>query len=118
MHRYHDVDRMVKALLALKEAYPPLIIGTEIIVGFPTERIEDVKKTLDLLEVIKFDWILIHPYSERKGTESEKIYPKVPREEINRRVKYVCKSLKKMGYYLLKSPWSDAIVANINKARS
>ncbi len=56
-----------KALLALS-AMPDLAIGTDIIVGFPTETDGDFRETLSLLRDFPFAYAHIFSYSRRPGT--------------------------------------------------
>jgi tRNA-2-methylthio-N6-dimethylallyladenosine synthase len=73
-------------------------VATECINGFPTETKEEFQSTLDFIKEVGFDWGFIFPFSARRGSESEKIEPKVPEEEILVRMKYARDYLKKIGY--------------------
>ncbi|MCD6512399.1 MAG: radical SAM protein [Thermoplasmata archaeon] len=98
MHRYSNTDKMKEAYKRIKEAYPPLIIETESICGFPSETWDEFMDTLNFITEVGFDWGVIFPFSEKRGTEAEKIEPKVPQDEIMRRMKYAKKFLRKNGY--------------------
>ena len=51
---------------------PEILLGTDVIVGFPTETEEDFRKTIDLILNLNFVNIHAFPFSLRKDTEIEK----------------------------------------------
>jgi len=51
---------------------PDIFLGTDVIVGFPTETEEDFRKTIDLILNLNFVNIHAFPFSLRKDTEIEK----------------------------------------------
>ena len=51
---------------------PEIFLGTDVIVGFPTETEEDFRKTIDLILNLNFVNIHAFPFSLRKDTEIEK----------------------------------------------
>ena len=98
MNRYSDVDRMKKAILRLKNAYPSLSLLSQNIGGFPTEKEDEFKETLRFIKEVDFDGGLIYPFSCKTGTEAEKIEPKIPQKEIINRLKYAKKYMRSSGY--------------------
>jgi tRNA-2-methylthio-N6-dimethylallyladenosine synthase len=64
-------------------------LTTDIIVGFPTETLENFKDTYDLVKNIKFDAAYIFKYSSRPHTEAEKLVDDVDRKEKERRHKLI-----------------------------
>ncbi len=99
MNRYSDVGKIKDAFLRLKKAYPKLKFSTHIILGFPSETIEDLEKTISFLDAIDFDYILVFTYVEIPGAKSEMIKPKIPKDILESRLKYLKKHLKKEGYH-------------------
>lgn len=59
------------------------------IVGFPTEEWEEYTELEEFIETQKFDKLALFEYSDEPGTESFSIYPKLEREEIERRYTYL-----------------------------
>jgi len=98
MHRYSDTEKMKDAFLRLKRAYTNLGIDTLIMVGFPTETDVDFEQTVSLFKEVNFISGSFFPFSGREGTVAPAIEPKVPKNDINKRMKYAYKSLKKLGY--------------------
>ncbi len=62
-------------------------LGTDIIVGFPTETEEDFQKTKQTLEEIRFDNAYIFKYSTRPHTKAAELKDDVPTKEKKRRHK-------------------------------
>jgi len=98
MRRYHDIEKIKDAFSRLKKAYPPLLLETEIIVGFPTETFEEFLDSLRVIAEVRFNWGVIYPFSCKSGTEAENINPKITQEEISRRMAYAKKYLRKQKY--------------------
>ena len=94
MRRYSDTGKMKDALLSLKKACPDLLLDTDFIVGFPTETKEDIDETLSFIKEINFNAGSIISFSCKTDTDAENMEPKVSREEVSRRFRYMQKCLK------------------------
>ncbi len=70
MRRRYDAQTYIHAIKALQETLPNLLITTDLIVGFPGEREEDFKETLQTLEACRFYQVHVFPYSKRSGTQA------------------------------------------------
>lgn len=83
MNRRHTIEDFYKLITAIKKVKPDVELGTDIIVGFPSETREQFMDTIKLFEKIKFNVAFISIYSARKGTPAEKLgyVDDVPREE-------------------------------------
>lgn len=68
MKRDYSINESINSLLKLKEAYPPLKLITQIIVGFPSESEEDFQKTIDLVKRVGFDDLDVFPFEARPNT--------------------------------------------------
>ncbi len=66
-------------------------IGTDVIVGFPSETEEDFERTRKFLEEFPFAYLHIFPYSDRPFTKASKIREKVPERVKKERVKVLKK---------------------------
>jgi threonylcarbamoyladenosine tRNA methylthiotransferase MtaB len=82
MNRSYTVEEFKNCITTIKQAYPAIIIRTQMIVGFPTETSHDFNESMRLIEQLPFDYVEVYKYSERKGTPSEKINPKIPASTI------------------------------------
>jgi len=61
------------------------LIGTDIIVGFPTETEKDFSLTVAMMEEIRFDQAFLFKYSARAGTKAAELADDVVLEEKKRR---------------------------------
>jgi tRNA-2-methylthio-N6-dimethylallyladenosine synthase len=59
----------------LRAADPDILIGTDIIVGFPGETEEEFQATVDLAVEANWKIAFVAIYSPRPGTASWRIYP-------------------------------------------
>lgn len=98
MNRFSDIEKIKQTIKRLKKADPSLMVGTNCIVGFPTEIEEDFEETIRFLHDIRFDYGGIFPFSCKKGTKAEMIEPKVPQEEIKKRMRKIEEFMRNAGY--------------------
>lgn len=75
MNRGYTKTHYLRLVKRLRGAVPDVTIGTDIIVGFPTETEEDFQETIDLAK--QTDWVVgfVAQYSPRPGTAAWRIYP-------------------------------------------
>lgn len=68
MHRIYTVEEYLEKVQKLRELVPHVALGTDIIVGFPTETDAEFEETYHLLEKLEFSVAFLFAYSPRKGT--------------------------------------------------
>lgn len=68
MHRIYTIDQYLEKVAMLKEIVPNVSLGTDIIVGFPTETEEEFLETYNHFANVRFSVAFIFAYSARKGT--------------------------------------------------
>ncbi len=68
MRRRYSVGEFVDLVDDIRTAIPEMAMSTDIIVGFPGETDDDYRKTVDLVEELRFDFAYMFKYSERDGT--------------------------------------------------
>ena len=78
MRRGYDREGYLAKVDALKARIPDLSLGTDMIVGFPTETDDDFEETLSLLEEVQFDTIYSYVYSPRPGTAALEMRDETP----------------------------------------
>jgi tRNA A37 methylthiotransferase MiaB len=78
MNRQYTIEEYKSLVQAMREAYPQLILRTQLIAGFPAETDADFQETMHLLDDIVFDYVEVYEFSSRPGTSAEKIEPKIP----------------------------------------
>jgi tRNA-2-methylthio-N6-dimethylallyladenosine synthase len=74
MRRMYTAEAYLEKVNLFKSIVPNVKIGTDMIVGFPTETEEDFEKSCELFYKIKFSQAFIFAYSARVGTLAQKTY--------------------------------------------
>ncbi len=85
MRRKYNPDMVRHSVGLIRKAFPEAEFSADIIVGFPEESEKDFEDTCLLAKDIELYHIHIFPYSDRAGTESEKMTGKISPEEKSRR---------------------------------
>jgi tRNA-2-methylthio-N6-dimethylallyladenosine synthase len=80
MRRGYDREGYLRKVEGLRRRIPEISLGTDLIVGFPTETVEDFGQTLSLLDEVGFDTVYSFVYSPRPGTAAEGLADPVPGE--------------------------------------
>lgn len=86
MHRMYSKEEYFEKVALLKKIVPTISLGTDIIVGFPTETEEDFEETLDVFRHIRYSVAFCYTYSPRKGTPAMRWKDRVPRDVKERRL--------------------------------
>lgn len=68
MNRTYTKEEFLSLVQSIRNAYPDMVLTTDIIVGFPTETDAEFQDTVDVMRQVQFDSAFIFKYSERKGT--------------------------------------------------
>lgn len=88
MHRLYTAEQYMEKVALFKEIVPNVALGTDIIVGFPTETEEEFQQTYDRMQEIEFSVAFLFAYSPRKGTPAmrwkDDIPEKVKQERLHR----------------------------------
>lgn len=80
MHRIYTVEQYLEKVRMLTEIVPNVALGTDIIVGFPTETEEEFQETYRLLKEIEYSVAFLFAYSPRKGTPAMRWRDDIPEE--------------------------------------
>jgi len=75
MGRGYTIEDFYELVEKIRKRYYEASIATDIIVGYPTETEEDFKKTLEMIEEIKFDVINLSKFWPRPKTSAFYIKP-------------------------------------------
>jgi len=86
-----------------KKLMPGIGLSTDIITGFPTEREEDHKMTIDLLEEVEYDGAYTFAYSPRENTKSYRMTDDVPMEVKVRRLDEIIHVQRKVSARIYKN---------------
>lgn len=74
MNRGYTVEDYLEIIEKLHQADPEIVVGTDIIVGFPGETDEEFEETVVLTKKIKWPVGFVAIYSPRPGTASWRLY--------------------------------------------
>jgi len=85
MNRHYTVSQYVKLVEKIRREIPDIKIGTDIIVGFPTETKKAFENTVSLCKKVGFEKAYLAIYSPRPGTAAHKLKDDVPHKEKRRR---------------------------------
>ncbi|MDE1766705.1 MAG: tRNA (N(6)-L-threonylcarbamoyladenosine(37)-C(2))-methylthiotransferase [Thaumarchaeota archaeon] len=88
MKRGHTAEVFRNTSKLFREKFEKFTISTDIIVGFPTESLEDFEQTLDLIQETQPDIINLSRYSARPGTKAA-LMDQIEVSEVMRRSKTV-----------------------------
>lgn len=80
MHRIYTKEQYFEKVAMLREIIPNASLGTDIIVGFPTETEEEFQETFDVFHQIPYSVAFIYTYSARQGTPAMRFKDDVPEE--------------------------------------
>lgn len=94
MNRKYTSADYLKKVDKLREICSNISITSDIIVGFPGETEEDFRKTIDLMEKVKFDSVFSFNYSDREGAAAVRFDNKIE-EAVKRERLYLIQDLQK-----------------------
>jgi tRNA-2-methylthio-N6-dimethylallyladenosine synthase len=86
MGRGYTVAHYLEKVGRLREMCPEIALTSDVIVGFPGETEEDFRKTMDLLEQVRFDNLFSFRYSDRPHARAASFTDKVEPETGARRL--------------------------------
>jgi len=89
MHRIYTKEQYFEKVALLRKIVPNAALGTDIIVGFPTETEAEFQETYDALKEIRFSVGFFYAYSPRKGTPAMRWKDDVPAEVKQERLQKI-----------------------------
>ncbi|GAB6184405.1 tRNA (N(6)-L-threonylcarbamoyladenosine(37)-C(2))-methylthiotransferase MtaB [Thermodesulfovibrio hydrogeniphilus] len=98
MRRPYNREKFIKTLDKIFKLYPEIAIGTDVIVGFPSENEADFKDTKKLIEDAEFAYLHVFTYSTRPLTLASKFSEQIPepiKKERTNQLLEIAKSKKK-----------------------
>lgn len=79
MKRRHLRDDTLEFVAKVRAARPEMVLGADIIAGFPTETDAMFANSLKIVEEADLTYLHVFPYSKRDGTPAAKIPKQVPK---------------------------------------
>jgi len=103
MNRGYTIKSYLELVREIRSAMPEITLSTDILVGFPGETEDDIEKTLELMNEVKFLYSYMYHFNPREGTKAFD-YPSRVSDDIKKeRLSRVIKMQKKHTTELLKS---------------
>ena len=89
MDRGYTLSAFLEVIQIFKQMIPDLLIGTDVIIGFPGESENDIDALLSLIQAIKPYRLNVTRYSKRNGTPAYQEYDMPDRFKKNRSRKII-----------------------------
>lgn len=94
MGRRYTSQEYLDLVDRIRTKIPNIALSTDIIIGFPNETYDDVKKTIDVALKSDYTSAFTFIYSPRKGTPAARLVDNVTYEEKNKRFKELVSALE------------------------
>lgn len=75
-----------EAILTLNAEFPEIRMSTQVMVAFPSEREEEFRNTIRLLDEVSFDFVEAYLYQARPNTVAAKMKGQIPQKVRRRRL--------------------------------
>ena len=86
MNRKYTKEQFLRLIGTMRERIPDITFAVDVMVGFPTEREEDFRETLDVLSIMRASEPFMYYYNEREGTRAVSMDGKIDEETKSRRL--------------------------------
>jgi len=117
MHRWYRAAHYAQRLRVIRRAMPHAAIGADVIVGFPSERVEDFRETVAFIDGLPFTYLHVFSFSARPGTAGAALGEPVPASVIRERAR-VLRALGRKKSAEFRSSQSGCTVRALTLARS
>ena len=87
MRRPYRLDVYRRVVDRIRDRLPQAGIGSDLIAGFPGEREDDARRTLDYVSASPLTYLHVFPYSPRIGTEASRLSGRVPGPLVRERAR-------------------------------
>jgi threonylcarbamoyladenosine tRNA methylthiotransferase MtaB len=102
MNRHTNMDKARQMLNKIREIAPrDFKLGTSVIVGFPSETMEEFRDTVNICNAVNFDWIWCHGFSSRPGTGASTLPGQLSIDDVFERVGLFKESINKEEVVIL-----------------
>jgi tRNA-2-methylthio-N6-dimethylallyladenosine synthase len=102
MNRGYTREHYLSLVKEIRRSMPEISLSTDILVGFPGEKEEDIEETLGLMEETRFLYAYMYHYNPMKGTAAYDLPDRVSEETKRERLSRVIALQKKHSSALLK----------------
>ena len=102
MRRKYNSKELLDIIQRLKTARPELVIGADVIAGYPTETEDQFESTMNFIENSGISLFHVFPFSPRPGTIASKLL-QLPKHVILKRAAVLRQLASKLKLNLMKS---------------
>ena len=102
MNRGYTAERFLELAGEIRAAIPGVTLSTDILVGFPGETEDDIDKTLQLMEEVRFLYSYMYHFNPREGTKAFDLPGRIEEEVKIERLSRVIELQQKHTRELLK----------------
>ena len=78
MGRRYTIEEYRRCIQDLNSKHPNILLSTQVLVGFPTEKKQDFQQSEKILKELLFDGVEVYKYSPRRGTRAATMNGQVP----------------------------------------
>ena len=100
MKRSYTIEHYLGLVEKAKKIIPGIALSTDIISGFPTETEDDHKKTLDIMNEVKYDGAYMFKYSAREKTKAYQMGDDVDDETKTKRLMEIIELQRQISFDL------------------
>ncbi|TAE28740.1 MAG: tRNA (N6-isopentenyl adenosine(37)-C2)-methylthiotransferase MiaB [Candidatus Kapaibacterium sp.] len=97
MNRHYTVEHYKERIRKIREYMPKCALSTDIIVGFPTETVEEHRMTFDLMAEVRYDGAFMFLYSPRERTKAWKMEDDISHDEKVRRLNEIIEQQQRIA---------------------
>lgn len=109
MHRMYTRQEYEEKVANLRAHVPAVALGTDIIVGFPTETDEEFEETVHALQTIRFSTAFLFAYSRRKGTPAARWSDDIPNEVKEQRLQRLLTIQQEISCHQMQSMLNETV---------
>ena len=91
MHRQYTKEQYFEKVALLRQMVPNVSLGTDIIVGFPSETDLEFEETCQVMRELKYSVAFLFAYSQRQGTPAMRWKDDIPEEIKQQRLQTLLK---------------------------
>lgn len=118
MNRCYTKEQYLALAEKIRKEIPDIALTTDIIVGFPGEKPEDVDETIDVIKKVQYDNAFTFIYSKRTGTPAAAMENQVSEDVVKEgfdRVLKVVQETARERVSLMEGQILDALVEEVNE---
>lgn len=104
MNRRGNLSNVLEKLIQVREIDSGVILGTHIIIGFPSETFREFEETVEILKSSRLDWIRVFCFSSRNHTKAASLDGHLNENEMENRLNFIIQEMKKNGYFSKRNP--------------